>query len=274
MKIIFASLLLVFVTFLNSLSAQENTEVFLIDNYVETDKDPTFVLSFFTDVKCRSRIILDNKHTIEISETPMLDHKAEINIADFVFETDIVEFTIYLNFDDKYIESETFELELIYEFDEARGTSQSIFTMCCIGGAFFGMPYPTYLRMNGKDYFSITKEFAVLTVSGESFNYPAGYLSLEYAHALRAPVQNVVRLGYKHIWEIPHLEFVSPGISIFTDFDGSEGLGTEFTIGLFKLSSMFTVYTRYRYNFMLKNTSVHFSEITLGLYSSFFSFNL
>lgn len=257
-----------------SVQAQENTEIFLIDNYVDTEGEPVFKLSFFTDVNCKSKIILDNKHDIQISENPVMEHKAEINISEYDFSEDIVEFTIYLNFDDEYIKAETYELELTYEFEELRSRSQNIFTMCCIGGAFFGMPYPTYLRMDGKDYFSITKEFAVLTVSGESFNYPAGYLSLEYAHALKAPVQNVVRIGYKQIWEIPHLEFVSPGISIFTDFNGTDGLGTEFTLGLFKLSSVFTVYTRYRYNFKFKDAAVNFSEITLGLYSSFFSINL
>lgn len=250
-------------------------EVYLIDSYVTTKTPPKFVLSFYTSDSCKSKILLDGKYEIEISSENTDEHKSEIDITKYKLSAQTIFYEVLVSAGNKYVLADKIELVLNYDMKEVQKMSYSLFNMCCIGGAIFGMPYPTYVNLDGKDYFSVTKEIAFLTFSGPDFNYPRGYLGAEYAHIFRAnKAKNILRMGYKHIFVIPYLEYVSPGLSGFSDFTGNNGISTEISIGFFKVSSIFTVYGRYRYNFVPIKNGLNFQEITIGLYSSFFSINL
>jgi hypothetical protein len=105
-------------------------------------------------------------------------------------------------------------------------------------------------------------------------NYPSGYISLEYTYIFNAEDQNYLRLGFKKIFEIPHTEYIAPGISLYSNFNVNHGISPELSIGLFTIEDTFTFYARYRYNIKLSTQGTNFHEVTIGLYSGFFSFYL
>jgi hypothetical protein len=78
-------------------------------------------------------------------------------------------------------------------------------------------------------------------------------------------------LGYKHLIEVPGIEYVSPGVNGFTNLKGFNGISPELSMGLFKIFDTFTVYSRLRYNFQPGRRNSEFSEISIGLYSGFFA---
>ena len=128
--------------------------------------------------------------------------------------------------------------------------------------------------MNGDSHFSLVKEMPLLTFFSSGYNYPSTYISLEYAHVFDAPIKNFLRLGYKKIIQLPVIEYMSPGVNLFTDFLGLNGISPEISIGWFKVYNVFTVYSKYRYNYKPGGSNADFQEITVGLYSNFFSINL
>ncbi|MBZ0199112.1 MAG: hypothetical protein K8H86_04535, partial [Ignavibacteriaceae bacterium] len=103
--------------------------------------------------------------------------------------------------------------------------------------------------------------------------YPMGYFSAEYSYIINAPVRNFLRVGYKHIIEIPVFEYIAPGLNGFTNFKGFNGISPEVSLGLFRAFNAFTVYTRYRFNAMPGQKGSEFHEFSIGLYTNFFSLN-
>jgi len=271
----FFKLILIFFSFCFAQNKPEEIEVFLIDSYVETKTPPKFILSFFTSDSCKTRIKLDGKYEIEVSNNKTDEHKLELDISEYSFSGQTIFYEIQVAENNNYVVADKIELPLNFDMKEVQEMNYSLFNMCCIGGAVFGMPYPTYFNIKGKGYFAVTKEIAFLTFKGSDFNYPQSYLSAEYAHIFRASeVKNILRMGYKHIFIIPVFQFISSGISAFTDFSGHNGFSPEVSVGFMKVSSIFTIYGRYRYNFMPVKNGINFNEITIGLYSDFFSINL
>jgi hypothetical protein len=162
-----------------------------------------------------------------------------------------------------------------YDFQlpqEVKVKSESNFLLLCLfGGSVFLLPAPTYVYANHNSYFSLTKEIPLISLSKKGFTYPAGYFSLEYSHIFNAPNKNYLRIGYKQIIEIPGIQYLSPGINGFTNFKGFNGISPELSAGLFKILDTFILYVRYRYNAKPGETGSEFQEISLGLYSNFFS---
>lgn len=271
-KIIIA---LILVTSCLAQEINEEIEVFLIDSYVTAKTPPKFKLSFYTSDSCKSKILIDGQYEVLVSKDNTDEHKIELDFSEYAFSGQTIFYKIFVAKDDEFVLADEIELALNFDMKEVQKMSYSLFNMCCIGGAVFGMPYPTYVNINGKDYFAVTKEVAFLTFSGSDFNYPKGYVGAEYEHIFRADdIRNILRIGYKHIFVIPHFEYISPGVSGFTDFVGNNGISAEISVGLIKISSVFTLYGRYRYNFVPVKNGLDFSELTIGLYSSFFSINL
>lgn len=252
-------------------SNTDSIEVFIIDSYVPPENPNRFILSFYTSVSCKTKLVVDYRLIFSISEEFTDNHRIEVDIAKITTTKSKVNYVIQMeNEAGIKSSSEVFELELSHSEVLVESKSSYLFT-CLTGGVVFLTPTSTAVHANGKTYFGLNKEFPVLSFYSGGFNYPSGYLSVEYAHILKAEKKNYFRLGYKHIYEIPKLEYLSVGLNGFTDFRGFNGISPELSIGLFKIYNVFTFYSRYRYNFSPGKSGVDFSEFSIGLYSSFFT---
>jgi hypothetical protein len=191
-------------------------------------------------------------------------------LTDLKFAAQHIPFQIFIedSLGNKFT-SEINEVDLPFELNVE---SESNFLMLCLfGGTVFLVPSPGVVFTEDQSYFSLTKEIPLIAFRSGSFTYPMGYFSVEYSHVFNAPVSNYFRVGYKHIFEVPYIEYISPGINGFTNFNGFNGVSPEVSFGLVRLFNTFTVYSRYRYNVKPGQSGSGFHEISLGLYSSFFS---
>ncbi|MGB5848355.1 MAG: hypothetical protein WBH40_07705 [Ignavibacteriaceae bacterium] len=251
----------------------DSIEVYLIDGYVKPEPPLKFVLSFFTSEAAKSVVVIDGRYSSPVSDEFTDMHKAEIDLTDMKFNEKIVPFVIITeNEYGKTFTSETFDFDLPFE-PEIKGGSDFV-QLCLFGGTIFLLPYPNYTIQNGQGSFSLTKEIPFISFRSSNLNYPAGFLSLEYSYIFDAEAKNYLRAGYKKIYELPHLKYLSPGVSLYTNFLGNNGIGLELSAGLFTIVDTFTFYARYRYNIKPGDSSDNFHEMSLGLYSGFFSFYL
>jgi hypothetical protein len=254
-------------------SEADSIEVYLIDGYVKPEPPLKFVLSFFTSDIAKSVVVIDGRYSSPVSDEFTDMHKLEINLEEMKFYEKIVPFVIITeNESGKTFTSETFDFDLPFE-PEIKGGSDFI-QLCLLGAAIFLLPYPNYAIHNGQGSFSLTKEIPLISFRSSNLNYPAGFLSFEYSYIFDAEAKNYLRAGYKKIYELPHLKYLSPGISLYTNFLGNNGVGLELSAGLFTIEDTFTFYARYRYNIKPGDSSDNFHEMSLGLYSGFFSFYL
>lgn len=273
-------LLILIVILLNSFIIAQNEEVenqgieiFLIDAYCKPDTPHPFILSFYTDVPAKSKVILEKKYEFIVSKDFAEMHTIQIDITKLFFLDKQVQFVIQVEDTlGNKVTSETFDFDLPYEPVITGGSS--LFTICLFGGFVFLLPTPNYVIQNGNSYFSLTKEIPFLSFRSKSFRYPASYFAFEFTYIFNATDKKFFRSSYKRIFEIPLLEYLAPGIGGYTNFAGNNGIAPEFTIGLFRVFDTFTIYSRYRYNFQPSGNKSHFHEINLGLYSGFFSIYL
>lgn len=257
----------------NEESQQGGIEIFLIDAYCKPDTLHPFILSFYTDIPAKSKVILDKKYEFVVSENFSELHNTQIDIRKLFFIDKQVQFVILVedSLGNKFT-SETFDFDLPYEPVITGGSS--LLTLCLFGGFVFLLPTPNYVIQNDQSYFSLTKEIPFLSFRSKSFRYPASYFAIELTYIFNAEDKMFFRTSYKRIFELPVIEFIAPGIGGYTNFAGNNGIAPEFTIGLFRLFDTFTLFTRYRYNFQPAGNKSHFHEINLGLYSGFFSIYL
>jgi hypothetical protein len=268
-------LLLVFTLFsiANLFSQSDSIEVYLIDAYSTTVIPYTFKLSFYTSDTCKTKVILEDKYEFEVSADFTDFHKTEIDLTDLDFDGKVVDFVIISETGSGEVyRSEKFDFDLPFEPQIKSGSD--LFTLCLFGSAIFLLPYPSYVSDGHSSYFSLTKEIPVISFRSRSLNYPSGYLSLEYSYIFDAQERNFLRAGYKRIVELPHIEYVSPGITLYTNFKTNQGISPEISVGLFTIKDTFTFYGRYRYNITLHSAGKNFNEIYIGLYSGFFSLYL
>ena len=264
-------LLLVLLSSEKLFSQTDSIEVYLIDAYCTREIPYIFKLSFYTSDVCKSKVILEDEFEFVVSEDFVDMHKADIDINDLSFDDKYVNFYILTETETGEIfKSESFDFDLPFEPQLKEGSN--LFTLCLFGSAIFLLPYPGYVYYGNSSYFSLTKEIPILSFRSKSLNYPAGYLSLEYTYVFNADDPSYLRAGYKRLFEIPHIEYISPGISLYTNFNINQGISPEISVGLFTIKDTFTFYARYRYNFALHTSGTNFQEIYIGLYSAFFSF--
>lgn len=255
----------------NHFCQTDSIEVYLIDAYCTRELPYTFKLSFYTSDVCKSKVILEEEYEFIVSDESTDMHKADIDLSNLLFEDQIINFIIISETEDGRIyQSEKFDFDLPYEPQIKEGSD--LFTLCLFGSAIFLLPYPSYVYDGESSYFSLTKEIPVLSFRSKSLNYPAGYLSLEYSYIFNADDPNYLRVGYKRLFEISTFEYISPGISFYSNFNINQGISPELSLGLFTIEETFTFYARYRYNFALHNSGTYFQEFYIGLYSAFFSF--
>ncbi len=249
---------------------QDSIEVTVIDSYISPELPHSFLLTFFTSEPAKSKLILDNKYTYTVSDSLSENHNIKIDLSKLTFEKKDIPFIIEVqDSSGKTYKSENYDVEWP---GQMKMQSESNFLLLCLfGGTVFLIPSPTYVTGPNGQYFSLTKEIPILSFRSSNYSYPVGYFSAEYSHIFHARTKNFFRLGYKQVMVVPYVEYVSPGVDWFTNFKGFNGISAEASIGWIKVLNTFTVYTRYRYNFKPGNSKDGFSEISIGLYSSFFS---
>lgn len=263
-----------FNAFAQDMPEEDSLEVYLIDSYITPETPHRFILSYFTSEACKSSVVLDKKYEIAISDELTESHKAEIPLEEYEFDSTFFQFVITVeNEAGETYSSERYDVSFPTGFNEKVGKGQNLFLMCCVGGTIFGIPSISYVRYGEENYFSLTKEIPLFSIYGKTYNYPLGYFAIEYTHIFDAPIRNYFRFGYKHVIQVPGVEYISPGISGFTNFSEANGFSPEVSVGFFKIYNLFTFYGRYRYNNKPGDRGYDFHEITLGLYSGFFTFH-
>jgi hypothetical protein len=264
-------------------SQADSIEVYLIDAYCTREIPYIFKLSFYTSDVCKSKVILyargvsasggEDKYEFGVSYEATDLHKTEIALSNLAFNDNIVNFVIVTETESGVInKSEIFDFDLPFEPQIKEGSDW--ITLCLFGSSIFLIPYPSYAAESQQSYFSLTKEIPVISFRSKSLNYPAGYLSIEYSYIFNAEDPGYLRAGYKRIFEIPGLEYISPGISLYSNFDTNLGISPEFSIGLFTIKDTFTMYVRCRSNFTFHSSGTNFQEIYIGFYSGLFSLYL
>jgi hypothetical protein len=250
----------------------DSLEIFIIDAFVTPEKPHTFNLSFFTSEEVKAKLNIDEKYFIDISDEYLEDHATEVDFTEYEFEKKFVPFNIICEKrNGELVKSEIYEIVLPYEeFIETKEGENPISTIL-IGLTLYLLPSPNLFIVDKENYFSLTKELPLITFYSSGYNYPQGNISLEYTHIYNDGINNYLRLGYKHFIPIRVIEYISPGLTGFTNFNGFSGIGAEISIGLFNFYDVFTVYSRYRYNLNPSETDQYFQEVSIGLYSNFFT---
>ena len=215
-------LLLVLFSSAKLFSQTDSIEVYLIDAYCTREIPYIFKLSFYTSEVCKSKVILEDKYEFGVSYEPTDLHKTDIALSNLSFNDNIVNFVIITETDSGVInKSEIFDFDLPFEPQIKEGSDW--ITLCLFGSSIFLIPYPSYVAESQQSYFSLTKEIPVISFRSKSLNYPAGYLSFEYTYIFNAEDPGYLRAGYKRIFEIPGLEYISPGISFVLKFRYKSG---------------------------------------------------
>ncbi|HPI37094.1 MAG TPA: hypothetical protein PK397_04035 [Ignavibacteriaceae bacterium] len=249
---------------------QDSIEVYLIDSFVPPENPDVFIVSFYTSDTCLSAILIDGKYEVKISEIFSDNHRAEIDISKYAFRNDKVEFLLITEDAEKNkYKSEKYEFTIpIKKVVQAGGSN---LMSCLFGSIVFLTPSPTLVLTKDEKFFSLSKDLPVFAFYSGGFNYPKGYLFVGYSHTFNFAYRNLARLGFKYIFEVPYIEFVSPGISGFSNMKGFNGVSSEVTLGLFKVYSVFTVTAGSRFNIKPGTAGSEFWEFNVGLFSSFFT---
>ncbi|NJD21416.1 MAG: hypothetical protein FIA82_01925 [Melioribacter sp.] len=255
-------------------TAASSMEIFIIDSYITPEVPNKFILSFFTSDSATSKLIIMDKKIFDVSKKLSENHKIEIELSQLNLDSAMFKYVV-VAYDRKGNEthSEVYHVEIPQGLVITEEQDVGMFRIC-LGGIVFAIPSPTYLWMNNENHWSITKEIPLFSFYSVGYNYPAGYLGVEYSYVFNANRKNFLRVGYKQIFQVQEIKYISPGLNYFTDFNGYNGLSAELSIGLFQIQNVFTFYTRYRYNFQLQNNGTGFHELSIGLFSNFFSLNL
>jgi hypothetical protein len=249
-------------------------EIFIIDSYITREAPNKFILSFSTSDSANSKLIINDKKILDVSKTLSENHKIELELNKLNLDSAKFNYVVIVcDRKGKETRSEVYHVEFTQELTISEEHNVGIFNVC-LGGIVFAIPSPTYLWINNEHHWSISKEIPLFSFYSVGYNYPSGYFGVEYSYIFDSDRKNFLRVGYKQIIKVPEIKYISPGLNYFTDFRGYNGLSAELSVGLFQIQNVFTFYTRYRYNFQLQNNGTAFHEISIGLFSNFFSLNL
>ncbi len=258
----------------NEANKISDVDIFIIDSYVTPEEPYKAKITFFTSDSVTSFLQFENGLRFNVSDKPKDEHKFVISLDSLKADSTVISYKVIISdLSGGTKKSDLYDLYLPEEF-ELKMKNQNGLMNVCLGGMFFIMPFPVYVNSEGKNYFSLTKEFPVISFYGHGYNYPSGYISLEYSYIFNAENRNYLRIGYKQIFQIGFIKYVSPGLSVTTNFEGFNGISPEVSFGLFDFYDAFTFYLRYRYNFKPGDYFEDFHEISIGLFTSSFSFNL
>ena len=256
-------------------TAYGNVEIFVIDSYITPEQPYKFSLSFFTSDSTISKVfILDDKE-YSVSEKFTDNHKFEIVIKESFYDTQAIKYFLFvIDKNGEKSKSQLYEVEIPKTIIVENQNDSGLLQICCFGGVIFGLPSPTIVFKSNRQFFSLTKEIPIFSFYSGGYNYPFGYIGAEYAYIFNSDKKNFLRLGYKQIIQLKFVEYVSAGLNFFSDFKGYNGISPELSLGLLKIQNVFTLYSRYRYNFQFAKDGTGFHEFSIGLFSNFFSLNL
>jgi hypothetical protein len=250
----------------------DSAEIYLLDSYIAPEKPTIFHLSFATSEPCKSTLYLDGRNEFVISDTLTDTHEKEIDLSGRKYSGKSVPFYIIaVDSAGEKSKSDIFDLDFPKEITMAK--ESNFLLLGLFFGAQFLLPTPSYVSTNGVSYFELTKDIPLLSFRSANIDYPAGYFGLEYSHIFNADESNFMRIGYKHFFELPLFKYISPGIDLFTNFSGFTGYSMEVSIGMIDLLNTFTVYSRYRFNSQPSYPERNFHEISIGVFSNYFSFH-
>ncbi|MBI1937332.1 MAG: hypothetical protein HYS25_04335 [Ignavibacteriales bacterium] len=254
-------------------TAYGDIEIYLIDSYITPEPPHKFVLSYFTSDSCTSKLVND-KNEFVVSKKLTDNHKTEIALEKLNTANNIVYFRIFVEDRDGNIsESQLYDVDVPQNMNIAAERDAGLLQMCCFGGIIFGLPAPTLVMKGNEKFFALSKEIPIFSFYTTGYNYPFGYISAEYSYIFKSDKKNFFRTGYKQIFQLEFIKYASAGVNYFTDFEGYNGISPEISLGLFQIQNVFTVFTRYRYNFQPDRSGTDFHELSIGLYSNFFSIN-
>ncbi len=252
----------------------EETDIFIIDSYVTPESPYKVKITFFTSDSVKSKIVFNNNQPFLVSTERSDEHKFEISLDSLNADSSIISYEVEVENRSGILKSsEIYDLYLPAEFELEMKYKNNIFDVC-MGGVLFLLPLPAYVFDVNGGFISITKEFPIISFYGRGYNFPKGYISLEYSYIFEAEKRNYLRFGYKQIFQIDLIEYISPGLNLTTNFSGFYGISPEISFGLFEFYDSFTLYLRYRYNFNMSSNYQDFHGISIGLFTSVFSFNL
>jgi hypothetical protein len=249
----------------------EELEIFLIDAFCKPDSNEIFILSYYSSFPVKSKVVLQNKYEFQVSNELVELHKIRIDLSKLKFDNKQVEFVI-ISTDSAGIEyqSEKFDFDLPFEPEIKDGSN--LYTLGLFVISVLLVPNPGLSAQNNKFEWSLTKEIPLISFR-KGFNYASSFFSFELSYLNNYENNFIYRIGYKSLWEVKSIEFISAGISGFSDFRKKSGIATEMSIGYFKFLETFTIYTRYRYNYIFSsNYGVH--EFYVGFYSGFLTIYL
>lgn len=256
-----------------ALYAQEITsDIFIIDSYVTPEQPYKIKISFMTTDSVKSKIIFNGNQIFKVSDNFLGTHKFEKNLSEI--KSDSAKITYVIEITDSSgnsFLSEENELEI--PANMLTESSSSGFLKLCLGASIFALPNPTLFITKQKNYFSLTKEIPLISFFSKGYNYPVGYFGVEYSYVNKFINNHFFRIGYKQVFQIPAIEYVSIGLNGFTNFNGKNGISPELTLGLVKFYNVFTLFTRYRLNVKPNESEYRFHELTIGLYSNILSLN-
>ncbi len=247
-------------------------EIFVIDSYITPETPHKFVLSFFTSDSCKSMIVI-NSDKYKVSEKYTDNHKFELILDKKSGQNKFTYQLIVNDFNGNESTSQVYEVEIPQEMILAGEKDLDLLQVCCFGGVIFGLPSPTLVLVGDKSYFGLSKEIPIFSFYSTGYNYPVGYIGAEYSYIFNHDKKNFLRFGYKHLFQLEFIEYISGGLNYFTDFKGYNGISPEFSFGLFQIQNVFTLFLRYRYNLQTIKGGEDFHEFSVGLYSNFFSIN-
>jgi hypothetical protein len=276
MKIILRIIpLLLFVSIISEAqSAEPAFDIYLIDSYVTPEKPNKLVISFITGDSTTSNIKFKNSLEFIVSNAFTETHKFEIEFEKLGIAESIVSFDIIAKNREGIIASlEDNFIEISEGLKISDENDTGLFQTCCIGSAIFLFPSASISFSENSSYFGISKELPLFSFYSKGYNYPIGYIGAEYSYFFNAEEKHRLNIGYKHIFELNFIKFISIGANFSTLFEGRHYLSPEVTAGLFQIENVFTIYVRYRYlrPFSSNHPNEHF--LSIGLYSHFFSLN-
>jgi len=253
--------------------AQDAVDIFIIDSYVSPETPFKIKVTFFTSDSVKSKIKFDGNSEITISQNYIDEHKFEMLYETLKHDSTSIPFQIIA--EDKkgnISKSDKFDLALPGEYNIGI-TNNSNFIDLCFGGIIYLIPSPTLVFSGIESKFCLTKEIPLIAFYNGGYNYPSGYISIEYSHIFNLADNNYLRAGYKQIIQTKIIKYISPGINLTTNFIGFNGISPEISFGLLNFYETFTLYARYRYNYGFEKYSEPFHEISIGLFTSAISFN-